>query len=145
MRQILAAIALLGFSDVVFAAPADESDTERTTFLLMISEGTAAIAAAAACDVDKDRIERATATQTNLIKASAAKMGYPDPEVLIKIRDEASREFARGLIVKAHPLTATRTSQRSTQGSGTANANVRLIGLLLLKPAQAHEIWTCRP
>ena len=64
MRRTLAVIALLGFSGAAFAAPAD--DTERTTLLRMISEGTAAIAAAAACDVDKDRIERATATQTEV-------------------------------------------------------------------------------
>jgi hypothetical protein len=97
MRQTLLTTTLLGFSGAVFAAPADDSDAERTTFLRMISEGTAAIAAAAACDVDKDRIERATATQTNLIRASAARMGYPDPEVLIKIRDEGFKKIREGV------------------------------------------------
>jgi hypothetical protein len=96
MRGILAVIALLGSSGPM-AAPADESDTERTTLVRIIGEGTAAIAAAAACDVDKDRIERATVTQTNLIKAFAARMGYADPEVLLKIRDEGLKRIREGV------------------------------------------------
>ena len=95
MRRTLAAIALLSFSGAAFAAP--EDDTERTTFLRMISEGTAAIATAAACDVAKDRIERATATQTDLIREIAARIGYPDPEVLIKIRDEGLKRIREGV------------------------------------------------
>ena len=80
MRRTLAAIALLGFSDAALAAPADDSESERTILLRIIGEGTAAIAAAAACDVEKDRIERATATQSELIRAAAVRMGYADPE-----------------------------------------------------------------
>jgi hypothetical protein len=97
MRRTLATLALLSFSGAAFAAPVPEDDTERTTFLRMISEGTAAIAAAAACDVDKDRIERATAMQTDLIRANAARMGYPDPEALIKIRDEGFKRIREGV------------------------------------------------
>jgi hypothetical protein len=97
MRRILAAIALLGFSGAASVAPADDSETERTTLLRIISEGTAAIAAAAACDVGKDRIERATATQSDLIRASAVRMGYADPEILIKIRDDGLKRIREGV------------------------------------------------
>ena len=97
MRRTLAAIALLGFSGAASAAPADDSETERTTLLRIISEGTAAIAAAAACAVDKDRIDRATAIQSDLIRAAAVKMGYADPERLIKIRDEGFKQIREGV------------------------------------------------
>ena len=97
MRRTLAAIALLGFSGAASAAPADDSETERTTLLRIISEGTAAIAAAAACAVDKDRIDRATAIQSDLIRAAAVKMGYADPERLIKIRDEGFKRIREGV------------------------------------------------
>jgi hypothetical protein len=97
MRRTLAAIALLGFSGAASPAPADDSETERTTLLRVISEGTAAIAAAAACDVEKDRIERATATQSDLIRASAARMGFADPEILIKIRDDGLKRIREGV------------------------------------------------
>ena len=97
MRRTLAAIALLGFSDAALAAPADDSETERTTLLRIIGEGTAAIAAAAACDVEKDRIERATATQSELIRAAAVRMGYADPEILIKLRDEGLKRIREGV------------------------------------------------
>jgi hypothetical protein len=97
MRRTLAAIALLGFSGAASAAPADDSESERTTLLRIISEGTAAIAAAAACAVDKDRIDRATATQSDLIRASAVRMGYADPEILIKIRDEGLKRIREGV------------------------------------------------
>jgi hypothetical protein len=103
-RIILAALvgfiilsALVGFGVPAAAAPADDSDIERTTLLRIISEGTAAIAAAAACDVEKDRIERATATQSDLIRASAVRMGYADPEILIKIRDEGLKRIREGV------------------------------------------------
>ena len=97
MRRTLAAIALLGFSGAASAAPADDSESERTTLLRIISEGTAAIAAAAACAVDKDRIDRATAIQSDLIRAAAVKMGYADPERLIKIRDEGFKRIREGV------------------------------------------------
>ena len=58
MRGTLAAIALLGFSGAASAASADDSETERATLLRIISEGTAAIAAAAACGVEEDHIDR---------------------------------------------------------------------------------------
>jgi hypothetical protein len=103
-RIILAALvgfiilsALVGFGVPAAAAPADDSDIERTTLLRIISEGTAAIAAAAACDVEKDRIERATATQSDLIRASAVRMGYADPEILLKIRDEGLKRIREGV------------------------------------------------
>ena len=96
MHKIIVA-ALLGFTGPVSAAPADDSDTERTALLRIISEGTAAIAAAAACDVDRNRIDRATVTQSNLIRASAVRMGYADPEILIKIRDEGLRRIREGV------------------------------------------------
>jgi hypothetical protein len=97
MRRTLAAIALLGFSDAALAAPADDSESERTILLRIIGEGTAAIAAAAACDVEKDRIERATATQSELIRAAAVRMGYADPEILIKLRDEGLKRIREGV------------------------------------------------
>ena len=97
MRRTLAAIALLGFSDAALAAPADDSESERTILLRIIGEGTAAIAAAAACDVEKDRIERATATQSDLIRAAAVRMGYADPEILIKLRDEGLKRIREGV------------------------------------------------
>jgi hypothetical protein len=93
MRGTLAAIALLGFSGAASAAPAE---TERATLLRIISEGTAAIAAAAACGVEKDHIDRATATQSDLIRAAAVRIGYADPEVLIKIRDEGFKRIREG-------------------------------------------------
>ena len=99
MRRTLAAIALLGFSGAASAAPADDSETERTTLLRIISEGTAAIAAAAACAVDKDRIDRATTIQSDLIRAAAVRIGYADPEVLIKIRDEGRLHSAAVAVV----------------------------------------------
>jgi hypothetical protein len=89
-------LALFGFSGAASAAPADD-DSERTTLLRIIGEGTAAIAAAAACDVGKDRIERATATQSDLIRASAVRMGYADPEILIKIRDDGLKRIREGV------------------------------------------------
>ena len=97
MRRTLAVIALLGFSGVASAAPADDSETERTTLLRIISEGTAAIAAAAACGVEQDRIGRATAIQSDLIRAAAVRMGYADPEILIKIRDEGFKRIREGV------------------------------------------------
>jgi hypothetical protein len=97
MRGTLAAIALLGFSGAASAAPADDSETERATLLRIISEGTAAIAAAAACGVEKDHIDRATATQSDLIRAAAVRIGYADPEVLIKIRDEGFKRIREGV------------------------------------------------
>jgi hypothetical protein len=96
MHRIILA-ALVGFGVPAAAAPADDSDIERTTLLRIISEGTAAIAAAAACDIEKDRIERATATQSDLIRASAVRMGYADPEILIKIRDEGLKRIREGV------------------------------------------------
>ena len=93
MLRTLAAIAVLGFSGAASAAPADDSEVERTTLLQIIGEGTAAIAAAAACDVEKDRIDRAIATQSDLIRAAAVRMGYADPEVLIKIRDDGLKRI----------------------------------------------------
>ena len=125
MRRTLAVIALLGFSGVASAAPADDSETERTTLLRIISEGTAAIAAAAACDVDRNRIDRATATQSNLIRASAVRMGYADPEILIKIRDEG---FVRGLNDRAHLPIATRPLRGSKACSTRARANYIPVG-----------------
>jgi hypothetical protein len=65
--------------------------------LRIISEGTAAIAAAAACAVDKGRIDRAIATQCDLIKASAMRMGYAEPDILIKIRDEGLKRIREGV------------------------------------------------
>ena len=97
MRRTLAAIALLGFTGAASAAPADDSETERTTLLGIIGEGTAAIAAAAACNVDKDRIDRATTIQSDLIRAAAVRIGYADPEVLIKIRDEGFKRIREGV------------------------------------------------
>jgi hypothetical protein len=97
MHRTLAAIALLGFSGAASAAPADDSESERTTLLRIISEGTAAIAAAAACAVDKGRIDRAIATQSDLIKASAMRMGYAEPDILIKIRDEGLKRIREGV------------------------------------------------
>ena len=97
MRRTLAAIALLGFSGAASVAPADDSETERTTLLGIIGEVTAAIAAAAACNVEKDRIERATATQSELIRAAAVRMGYADPESLIKLRDEGFKRIREGV------------------------------------------------
>jgi hypothetical protein len=97
MRRTLAAIALLGFSDAALAPPADDSESQRTILLRIIGEGTAAIAAAAACDVEKDRIERATATQSELIRAAAVRMGYADPEILIKLRDEGLKRIREGV------------------------------------------------
>ena len=94
MRRTLAAIALLGFSDAALAAPADDSESERTTLLRIIGEGTAAIAAAAACNVDNDR---ATTIQSDLIRAAAIRIGYADPEVLIKIRDEGFKRIREGV------------------------------------------------
>src|SRR5256885_14316802 len=93
MRGTLAAIALLGFSGAASAAPADDSETERATLLRIISEGTAAIAAAAACGVEKHHIDRATTTQSDLIRAAAVRIGDADPEVLIKIRDEGFKRI----------------------------------------------------
>jgi hypothetical protein len=97
MGRTLAAIVLLGFNAAAMAAPADDSDLERTTLLRIISEGTAAIAAAAACGIDKERIDRATATQSDLIRASSVRMGYADPEILIKIRDEGLKRIREGV------------------------------------------------
>jgi hypothetical protein len=97
MRKAIAAIALLGFSGAALAAPADDDDSERSTLLRIIGEGTAAIAAAAACNVDKARIEGAIATQTRLIRASAVRMGYADPQTLIKIRDEGLQRIREGV------------------------------------------------
>ena len=97
MRRTLAAIALLGFSGAASVAPADDSETERTTLLGIIGEGTAAIAAAAACNVDKDRIDRATTIQSDLIRAAAVRIGYADPEGLIKIRDEGFKRIREGV------------------------------------------------
>jgi hypothetical protein len=97
MRRTFAVIAMLGFIGAASAAPADESESERTTLLRIVSEGTAAIAAAAACAVDKDRIDRAIVTQSDLIRASAARMGYADPEILIKIRDEGLKRIREGV------------------------------------------------
>ena len=97
MLRTLAAIAVLGFSGAASAAPADDSEVERTTLLQIIGEGTAAIAAAAACDVEKDRIDRAIATQSDLIRAAAVRMGYADPEVLIKIRDDGLKRIREGV------------------------------------------------
>jgi hypothetical protein len=97
MRRTLATIALLGFSGAASAAPVDDTESERTTLLRIISEGTAAIAAAAACAVDKDRIGRAIATQSDLIRASAVRMGYADPDILIKIRDEGLKRIREGV------------------------------------------------
>jgi|tagenome__1003787_1003787.scaffolds.fasta_scaffold20871347_3 hypothetical protein len=97
MRRTLAAIALLGFSDAALAPPADDSESQRTILLRIIGEGTAAIAAAAACDVEKDRIERSTATQSELIRAAAVRMGYADPEILIKLRDEGLKRIREGV------------------------------------------------
>jgi hypothetical protein len=97
MRIILAAIVLLGFSGAASAALADDSESERTTLLRIIGEGTAAIAAAAACNVDKDRIDSATTTQSDLIRAAAVRMGYADPEILIKIRDEGLKRIREGV------------------------------------------------
>jgi hypothetical protein len=97
MGRMLAAIVLLGFNAAAAAAPADDSDIERTTLLRIISEGTAAIATAAACGIDKDRIDRATATQSDLIRASSARMGYADPEILLKIRDEGLNRIRQGI------------------------------------------------
>jgi hypothetical protein len=97
MRRTLAAIALLGFSDAALAPPADDSESQRTILLRIIGEGTAAIAAAAACDVEKERIERATATQSELIRAAAVRMGYADPEILIKLRDEGLKRIREGV------------------------------------------------
>ena len=94
-RIILAA--LVGFGVPAAAAPAADSDIERTTLLRIISEGTAAIAAAAACGVDKARIESATAVQTDLIRAAALKMRFGDPEVLIRIRDEGFKRIREGV------------------------------------------------
>jgi hypothetical protein len=93
MGRMLAAIVLLGFNAAAAAAP----DIERTTLLRIISEGTAAIATAAACGIDKDRIDRATATQSDLIRASSARMGYADPEILLKIRDEGLNRIRQGI------------------------------------------------
>ena len=125
MRRTLAAIALLGFSGAASAAPADDSETERTTLLRIISEGTAAIAAAAACAVDKDRIDRATAIQSDLIRAAAVKMGYADPERLIKIRDEGFKRIRKALNVRAHRPIARWPSQSSNSCSGRARADFR--------------------
>ena len=97
MHRTLAAIALLGFSGAASVAPADDSETERTTLLGIIGEGTAAIAAAAACNVDKDRIDRATTIQSDLIRAAAIRIGYAHPEVLIKIRDEGFKRIREGV------------------------------------------------
>jgi hypothetical protein len=97
MLRTLAAITVLGFSGAASAAPADDSEVERTTLLQIIGEGTAAIAAAAACDVEKDRIDRAIATQSDLIRAAAVRMGYEDPEVLIKIRDDGLKRIREGV------------------------------------------------
>jgi hypothetical protein len=97
MRGAIAAIVLLGFSGAALAAPADDDDAERSTLLRIIGEGTAAIGAAAACDVDKARIESAVATQTRLIRASAVRMGYADPQTLIKIRDEGLKKIREGV------------------------------------------------
>jgi hypothetical protein len=97
MLRTLAAIAVLGFSGAASAAPADDSEVERSTLLQIIGEGTAAIAAAAACDVEKDRIDRAIATQSDLIRAAAVRMGYADPEVLIKIRDDGLKRIREGV------------------------------------------------
>ena len=97
MRRTLAAIALLGFSGAASAAPADDSESERSTLLRIIGEGTAAIAAAAACNFDKDRIDRATSTQSDLIRAAAVRIGYADPEILIKIRDEGLKKLREGI------------------------------------------------
>jgi hypothetical protein len=75
MLRTLAAIAVLGFSGAASAAPADDSEVERTTLLRIIGEGTVAIAAAAA----------------------AVRVGYADPEVLIKIRDEGLKRIRDGV------------------------------------------------
>ena len=90
-------VALLALSGAASGAPSDDSDSDRTTLLRIISEGTAAIAAAAACGVDKARIESATAIQTDLIRASALKMRFGDPEVLIRIRDEGFKRIREGV------------------------------------------------
>jgi hypothetical protein len=97
MRRTIAAIALFGLSGAALAAPADDNDPDRTVLLGIMGEGTAAIAAAAACGVDKASIERATSTQTELIIAAAVKMGYPEPENLIKIRDEGFKRIREGV------------------------------------------------
>ena len=46
---------------------------------------------------EKDRIERATATQSELIRAAAVRMGYADPEILIKLRDEGLKRIREGV------------------------------------------------
>jgi hypothetical protein len=97
MRKTLAAVVLLCSSGAASAALADDSESERHTLLRIISEGTAAIAAAAACAVDKDRIDRAIATQSDLIRASARRMGYPYPDMLMKIRDDGLKRIREGV------------------------------------------------
>ena len=89
-------VTLLALSGAASGAPADDIDT-RTTLLRIISEGTAAIAAAAACGVEKARTESATAIQTDLIRAAALKIRFGDPEVLIKIRDEGFKRIREGV------------------------------------------------
>ena len=95
LRMII--VALLALSGAASGAHSDDGDSDRTTLLRIISEGTAAIAAAAACGVDKARIESATAIQTDLIRASALKMRFGDPEVLIRIRDEGFKRICEGV------------------------------------------------
>jgi len=87
-------VTLLALSGAASGAPADDIDT-RTTLLRIISEGTAAIAAAAACGVEKARTESATAIQTDLIRAAALKIRFGDPEVL-RSETRVSRGFAKG-------------------------------------------------
>jgi hypothetical protein len=77
--------------------PADDQDPDRAALLRIMGEGTAAIAAAATCGIDKKRIEQATDTQTQLIRAAAVKMGYPDPETLVRLRDEGLNRIRAGV------------------------------------------------
>jgi hypothetical protein len=93
MRWTIAVIASLSSIAMTFAA----DDSDQKLFTALIGEGTAAVAAAAACNVDNDRILRFTAAQTALIKAMAVSMGHGDPDRLIKIRDDGFKRVREGV------------------------------------------------
>jgi hypothetical protein len=60
------------------------------------------------------------------IRAAAGRIGYADPEVLIKIRDEGFKQIpGRVLNVRAHRPIATRPSQSSNSCSARARADFR--------------------
>lgn len=61
--------------------------------LWLMSDGTAALAAGAACDIDMSRVSWLAKAQEQLIRQGAQSVGNKNPDTLIKIRDDAFRKM----------------------------------------------------